>query len=220
MTSEPVRFPIGLTLAAAVVIAICCGLGVWQLGRAQWKAQMLAEIAARRASPALPIEPVLQRARAGEDVSFTRVTADCGASGGASFKPSTQNGEWVWRAIVHCRLAGGPFRSIAVDRGILVASRGSTSAPTVMLAAPRAVTGILQPISPRGSDARPGEPPYLLVAERETPPLAGVIPSPGVNVAGESLQYVGSYAPTWFGLAGVAACFYAAMLWRRRRPKR
>ena len=216
MTSDRTRFPIGLTLAAALVVATCCGLGVWQLSRAQWKAQMLAEIATRRSSPAQPIEPVLQRARAGDDVSFTRVTADCAASGEASFKPGTQDGEWVWHALADCGLAGGPFRSIAVDRGILVSSRGSTSPPTVMLAAPRAVTGVLQPVA-RGGAA--GQAPYLLVAERETPPLAGVIPSPGPNAAGDSLRYVGSYAPTWFGLAGVAACFYAAMLWRRYRPK-
>ena len=44
-------------------------------------------------------------------------------------------------------------------------------------------------------------------------------PAPYPDAAG-NLEYVGSYAPTWFGLAGVALSFYAAMLWRRYHPKR
>ena len=38
--------------------------------------------------------------------------------------------------------------------------------------------------------------------------------------AAANLEYVGAYAPTWFGLAAVAAAIYAAMLWRRDHPKR
>ena len=34
MISERTRFPVGLTLAAVIAFAICCGLGVWQLQRA------------------------------------------------------------------------------------------------------------------------------------------------------------------------------------------
>ena len=48
MTSRP-RFPVGLTLGAAVVFVVCCGLGVWQLQRAQWKTHELARIEAVKA---------------------------------------------------------------------------------------------------------------------------------------------------------------------------
>ena len=60
--------------------------------------------------------------------------------------------------------------------------------------------------------------PYVLVAERETPPVPGVTPSRIADSAPETLQYVGAYAPTWFGLAAVLAGVYAALLWRRLRP--
>jgi cytochrome oxidase assembly protein ShyY1 len=46
-----------------------------------------------------------------------------------------------------------------------------------------------------------------------------VRPAPFPDAAG-NLEYVGSYAPTWFGLAGVVLAIYAAMLWRREHPKR
>jgi surfeit locus 1 family protein len=63
-----------------------------------------------------------------------------------------------------------------------------------------------------------GAAPYVLVAERETPAPPGVAPSPYPDAAG-NLEYVGAYAPTWFGLAGALVAIYAAMLWRRYHPK-
>jgi cytochrome oxidase assembly protein ShyY1 len=106
-----------------------------------------------------------------------------------------------------------------VDRGYLTASRGSTAIPTVALPPPVQVEGVLLPRSklPPAGLARPA--PYVLVAEKETPPAPGVVPTTvGANAA-DNLQYVGAYAPTWFGLAGVLAAIYAAMLWRRYHPK-
>ena len=82
MTSDPAkpsaaRFPIGLTLATAMVVAICSALGVWQLQRAQWKNDQLARLAAMRTAPAVPLAPVLARAARGENVDLVRVVADC-----------------------------------------------------------------------------------------------------------------------------------------------
>ena len=212
-------FPWGLTLAAALGFAICAGLGVWQLQRAAWKAHVLAEIEARRDAPAQPIGPVLARAARGEDVGFTRVVADCGPAPTAttSFEPGGDNGQWAWRATAPCALAEAPYQQIKVERGVLEASRGATAQPTAVLPPPHVVTGVLRP-APRTGGASPGgEAPFVLVAERETPPAPGVTPSRLSDAAPENLQYVGAYAPTWFGLAGVLAGVYAALLWRRLR---
>src|SRR6516164_6743949 len=117
------RFPIGLTLAALVVFAICAGLGVWQLQRAAWKARVLGQIAARARAPAQPIGPVLARAAHGEDVAFTRVAVKCGPSKlleTGAFLSGVDAGQWAWHPIAYCgRPAWERYDSIPVDRGVL-----------------------------------------------------------------------------------------------------
>ena len=212
--------PVGLTLAATVVFAVCIGLGVWQLQRGAWKAQELARIAALRHAPPAPIAPVLARAARGEDVTFTRVVADCapGPPAPAVFHMVSDNGDWIARTLGPCRLAGLPYAGIVVDRGFLLASRGAPNPPTLSPPAPVHVVGLLYTrAEPPALDlAHPA--PYVLVAEQETPPAPGVAPTPYPD-AGDNLQYVGAYWLTWFGLAGAVACVYAAMLWRRTHPK-
>jgi surfeit locus 1 family protein len=214
------RFPVGLTLAALIVFAICVGLGVWQLQRAAWKARVLGQIAARAHAPPAPIGPVLARAARGEDVGFTRVVANCQPSPptATSFQAGADNGGWIWRATAPCPLAGAVYAGVLVERGSLDASRGSTIAPTVTLGPLREVEGVLRPAPPNPGAATARFAPYILVAEREAPPVPGVTPTRFADAAPESLQYVGAYAPTWFGLAGVLAGVYAALLWRRLRP--
>ena len=214
-------FPWGLTLAAALVFAIMIGLGLWQLRRLEWKQGQLARIAALASAPATPIAPVLRRAAAGQDVSFARVFADCAAgSVAAGFRMSVDAGDWVSRPQAICRLDGAPFDAIAVDRGILGSSRGSAEPPALVLPPPARVQGVLRARPGRAGLAGVARPaPYVLVAEREFPSAPGVTPAPGTAQAPGNLKYVGSYAPTWFGLAGVLACYYAAMLWRRYHPR-
>jgi len=221
MTSRP-RFPVGLTLAAAVVFVVCCALGVWQLQRGAWKARELARIAALKHAPPTSIGPVLARAAGGEDVTFTRVAADCAPRppAQASLHMISDNGEWIARVKSICALADGPFNALAVDRGFLDASRGQPNPQPVTLPAPAWVSGVLYAtpaVGWGGPGVRPA--PYVLLAERETPPAPGVTPTPYPD-AGDNLQYVGAYWLTWFGLAGAVACVYAAMLWRRTHPKR
>jgi surfeit locus 1 family protein len=221
MTPEARRFPIGLTLAAAAVFVVCTGLGVWQLQRAAWKQEMLAKIAALQSAPPQPIAPVLGRAARGEDVAFTRVEAACAPAppGPAEVRMTTDRGDWIGRILSPCRLAMGPYDGVIVDRGLLISTRGDTNPPLVSLPAPGVVTGVLFPS--RGAHAagllHPAT--YLLVAEHETPARGGLTPAPYASNAPEKLQYVGAYAATWFGLAGVVLCVYAAMLWRGRRPE-
>lgn len=221
MTSDVRRFPVGLTLATAIAFATLIGLGVWQLQRLEWKHRELARIARLQAAGVQPIGPVLARAARGEDVSFTRVIAHCAAGAPATtqFRMTTDNGQWISRAIAPCHLTGLPYDGVLVDRGFLESSRGETTPTIAPLPAPQTVIGALfaKPASPGDGLRRPA--PYIISMERETPPAPGVTPAPYAVNASDNLQYVGSYAPTWFGLAGVLVCFYAAMLWRRFHPK-
>jgi surfeit locus 1 family protein len=221
MTSEARRFPIGLTIAAATLFAIMCGLGMWQLQRAAWRDRELARIAALTHASPRPVGPVLAAAAGGADVSFARVEAQCApaAPAPAAFHMVTDRGDWIARTLGACRLPVGAYDGLVVDRGFLEASRGSPNPPTLSLPAPGEVVGVLypQPAGPALGLAHPA--PYVLAVERETPPAPGVRPAPYPGGASESFQYVGAYAPTWFGLAGVLACVYAAMLWRRYHPK-
>jgi len=222
MTSERPRFPAGLTLAAVAAVAIAAALGVWQLHRLDWKQRELARVAALRTAPAQPIAAVLTRAAHGGDVEFTRVAADCmpGPAAPPAWRLTTDAGQWVARALAPCRLAGAPFDGVIIDRGYLTSSRGATTTPTTALPPPVHVVGVLFPGRdlPRTGLAHPAA--QILDVEAETPPPPGVTPSPYAANAADNLEYAGAYAPTWFGLAGVIACVYAAMLWRRYHPKR
>jgi len=228
MTSRP-RFPVGLTLGAAVVFVVCCGLGVWQLQRAQWKTHELARIEAVKAERPVALEPVLRRAASGADVTFERVAATClpGPAAMAVTRPVPAEGDWMQRALSFCQLRAAGWKGIFVDRGFLPATRGSTTPAQVVLPAPANVVGVLSHLRGDcfGADGCSDlfgnlheAAPYVLVAERETPPAPGVAPTPYPD-AGDNLQYVGAYWLTWFGLAGAVACVYAAMLWRRHHPK-
>src|SRR5882724_5370468 len=56
MTLRP--YP-GLTIACAVLFAILCGLGVWQLERLQWKLALIARVNSHIAAAPLPLDSIL-----------------------------------------------------------------------------------------------------------------------------------------------------------------
>jgi surfeit locus 1 family protein len=222
MTPERPRFPIWLTVASLVAFAICCGLGVWQMQRADWKTQQLARIAEMKTAPAQPIAPVLAHAARGADVSLTRVAADCAPGPAqAASRISSQDGQWVTRPLAACRFAAAPYDGIVVDRGVLAASRGQVNFQAPPLPSPGHVVGVLRPpVSGAVAAGLTHPAPWIVAVEQETPRVPGVTPAPGEIGAEDNLQYVGAYTITWFGLAGTLAAVYAAMLWRRYRPKR
>src|SRR3546814_3446226 len=76
-SSTRTGFPIGLTVATAIAMAILIGLGVWQLQRLKWKEALLAHVAQAQAAQPRPIEPVLDALANGHDVDFTRVRVTC-----------------------------------------------------------------------------------------------------------------------------------------------
>lgn len=221
-TSERPRFPFVLTLLAAAAFAVMVTLGVWQLQRAAWKDKELARITALQHAAPVPIAPMLARAAAGEEVTFTRVVADCAPAAASPVvaKMTVTDGDWVARVSSPCLIAAAPYDGVMVDRGFLDASRGHADPPTASLPAPAHVTGVLFPRTTPAAASLQHPAPVILAVESETPAAPGVTPTPYPGVAAEQLQYVGAYWITWFGLAGALAAIYAAVLWRRYHPKR
>lgn len=219
------RFPIGLTLAVAVVFGILCFLGVWQLKRMVWKEDLLARIETLKTAQAVPIGPVLAQAARGENVAWTRVSVVCRP---ASLPPLSlaygiRDGDVVWRAQALCGVPEGPYDLILIDRGVAPDLTGQVEAPARAFLEPRQVTGILIPLAQLGGDRaaavtglagrRPA--PVALMVESESPAPAGVVPAPlPAEISNRHLEY----ALTWFGLAVTLLFIYAAMLWRRLRP--
>ena len=218
-------FPIGLTIATGISFAILCGLGGWQVQRLHWKQDLLARIETLKTAPAAPLASVLTADARPETLAWTRVSVDCAAVPGAPLPLvyGVRDGDMVWRAQAPCGISGGPYDMVLVDRGVVTGLTGQVSAPDKAFDAPRRVTGVLMPIAQLGGDRAgilsrfPGrEPaPLVLMAERETPAPAGIVPAPlPAEISNRHLEY----ALTWFGLAVTLLFIYAAMLWRRLRP--
>jgi surfeit locus 1 family protein len=238
MTTEPERrgFPVGLTVAVAIALAILVGLGTWQIQRLKWKEGVLARIAALQAAPARPIAPVLERVAQGADADFTRVTATCPGLGSAPFLElySVRDGQAGVRLISTCKVATGRYATVLVDRGF-VADTVSARPPVARSDAPLTVRGVLrQPehgnlFSPPNAPSRwyvrdvpamaaalgAAQPaPLFLMAETSTnPEWAALAPAPlPADIPNRHLEY----ALTWYGLAGALLGVYATMLLRRR----
>ena len=234
------RFPIGLTAAAAIALAVLVGLGVWQMKRLAWKQDLLARIASLQHAPPRPLTDVLADAARGVDVAFVRVETACAPSPAISspiYRYALHDGQVGWRLMGACRLAGGA--SIVLDRGLI--DRFSKQMAPVAAAFPPAVevTGVLrEPGSAsvlNGAPARAadgsvclltvdpaalrliagaGAQPYYLAVEKEVPAPAGVTPA-ALPQDIPNNHFV--YALTWFGLAGVLIWMWAAFVVRRIR---
>lgn len=237
MTEAPRRFPVGLTLATAVALAILLALGTWQLQRLGWKRELLDRIEALQSAPARPIGPVLDALARGEDADFTRVTATCpGISTGPFVELyGLREGQAGSRLISACRVHSLRYRTILVDRGF-VADTISARPPVQASDTPTQVTGILRTPEPRNTFTPPNRPerwfsrdvagmarvlgaerpaPVMLMAESSTnPEWKALIPAPlPAQISNRHLEY----AVTWYGLAAALLGVYAAMLFRRRK---
>jgi surfeit locus 1 family protein len=242
--SDRRRFPIALTVASAIALAILISLGVWQVKRLAWKTDMLTRIEALQHAAAQPIGPVLARAAKGQDVEFTRVAVECAGIGSAPFEQiyAVIDGQVVSRLVSACTLPpGGAFDHILVDRGFVPDS--AAARPKV---GPDATTMTVQGVLRLGDKkpARKGAPmagegtgapvwygrdakaiaaalnaertaPLFLMAETSTnPDFPALKPAP---IPTDIPNNHLSYAITWFGLAAALVGVYAALLWRRLR---
>jgi surfeit locus 1 family protein len=242
------RFPLGLTIVSLIAFAILAGLGVWQLRRLAWKEALLVRIAALHNAPARPIAPVLADMARGRDVAYTRVSVDCAPSPRPEpmvFRYALHDGEVGWRAMSVCRLSGGPYDGILLDRGLATSLAGAMAPAALAFPPPRGVTGVLREVGakPLFDSAAPDQQgpvtvvrlidrdtltavaarwrstrpaPLLLAVEREQPAVADITPA-ALPQDIPNNHFV--YAATWFALAGILAWFYVALLWRRLRSR-
>ncbi len=240
------RFPFGLTFAAAIASSVLMGLGAWQVRRLAWKEALLARIEALRAAAPTPIAAMAVRMVRGEDVGFMRVAAACALSTTPApqiYRYALHDGQVAWRLLSPCRFAAGGYDGVMVDRGIVARLTGAMSPTAGVYPEPKAVIGILRspgarPLFDAGGPITAGgvttvriidrdalgalaaqtglrrPVPYLLAAEREAPAAVGITPAAlPQDIPNNHLVY----ALTWFALAGILACFYAALVWRRMR---
>jgi len=238
MSSAVKRFPVGATIATAIALAILIGLGVWQLKRLAWKEDLLARVAAAQTAPAVPIAGVLQAAAKGENVSYRRVTAICPGLSDAPFVElyALTEGQMGSRLISACRLDGGVYSSILVDRGFVAATISARPPVDGADNRPVGIRGVLRTPERRSPFAPANDPAHHRFYGRQIAPLAQALAAPNpaplflmaetssnpewralkpaplpVDIPNDHLQY----ALTWFGLAGVLLAVYGAMLWGR-----
>jgi surfeit locus 1 family protein len=231
-----------MTIAVAISLTLLAGLGFWQVQRLHWKEGLLARVHALQAASPAPVAPVLQRAKAGVDVDFTRVAADCPDIETSPFLklwsvPDERSG---YRIITACRLADAPYASILVDRGFIVQDDAGRLAAGQGERIGGPITGVLR----KGDRANTFTPPNQLSQNlwyaRDIPAMAhvlgvsdpapvflmlekpapkGVAPTPAAlptDIPNNHLQY----AITWFGLALVLAGVFAAFARAHRRERR
>lgn len=229
-------FPVGLTVAVAIALAILLALGTWQVQRLKWKEGLLHRIAALRAAPAQPLDDVLAQAATGADADFTRVRVVCPGLAKAPFLElySVRDGDAGSRLISACVLDGGG--SILVDRGFVVDTVSARPPVDAAAAAPVEVVGVLRKpelgnsFTPPNTRQRwytrdiaamaaaleaPRPAPLFLMAETATnPEWPALVPAPiPADIPNRHLEY----ALTWYGLAAALLGVYAAMLFKRRK---
>lgn len=230
MTSS--RFPLGLTVATAISLAILFGLGGWQLKRLAWKTDLLASIAAAQAEPPRPVTqvPLTPAYR------FRRVILDCPGLASAPFIElyAVKDGEAGHRLVSLCSPVGARTQ-VMVDRGFVadtVSARPAVKPSTAVVH----LTGVLREGEKPGTFTPPTvralfyvrdidqmalalgarrHPDVMVLAETSSnPEWAALVPTPlPPDIPNRHLEY----ALTWFGLAGALAAVYAALL--RRRTK-
>lgn len=235
------RFPIGLTVSAAIAFVLLLGLGRWQIERLHWKQGLLARIAALQHAPPQPIVAILGRAAAGADIDYTRVAADCPQVERSAYLRlySLHDGAAGYRIITACVLAAGPYGSVLVDRGFVAQDAAGEASPPPGQVIAQPLVGILRGgdlktfVTPDNQPAQRlfysrdipamarvlgavGPAPIFLMLESPAPKSGLPVPTPApADIPNNHLEY----AVTWFGLAGALACVYLASLWRRLRSK-
>lgn len=231
-------FPVGLTLATAVALAILLGLGTWQVQRLAWKRDLLDRIAALEAASAGPAGPVLDRAAGGADVDFTRVTATCPGLASAPFLElyAIREGQAGSRLISACPVDSAAYRTLLVDRGFVPDTVSARPAVDAGDGRSAAVTGVLRTPEDGNVFSPPNRPdrwftrdvaamaaalgaadpaPLFLMAETSAnPEWKALTPAPiPAEISNRHLEY----AVTWYGLAAALLGVYAAMLLRKRK---
>ncbi len=223
MAGRPRRaLALGTTLAG---VALCLGLGIWQVERLAWKNAVLATIDRAGAGPAAPL--------GSDPVAFTRVHAEGRFDPGRAVLYGVQVRDGRAGAQLLVPLLRDGAAPVLVDRGFVPVPWTGTTPP-----GPVSVEGYVRPGETRGwfsvaddlaarrfytldpaaiglATGLDDLVPYVLV--ELGPPGAPGAPVPAAALPRPPNNHLG-YAFTWFGLAATLAGVFVA--WWRTEGKR
>jgi surfeit locus 1 family protein len=231
------------TIFTAAGLALLIGLGVWQLQRLAWKEGLIAQIEARTQAPPVMLEQAVDKARAGEDVSYLRVTAEGRFDHGKErYLYAVTDAGVGWHVITPLTTADGEV--VLIDRGFVpdaledpgkrrqgevegtvrvtgLARRSEVQGRFVPDNDPgrnrwfwRDLGGLTQSMFPAGA---PNVAPFIIEAEKSDVP--GGWPLGGqtrLDIPNDHLQY----AITWFLLAFSLLIIYVVYVRSRLRATR
>ncbi len=216
MTFRP--YP-GMTFACAILFALLCGLGVWQLERLQWKLALIAEVNGHMAAPPVSLDRVLTMPPG--DAQYRHVTLS-GRFDHAheAYVFTAAEGEPVYHVLTPLRADDG--RVLMVDRGAVPKDRlspatraqGNPEGETRVTGVWRTpdAPGFFTPAPDRThriwyardlADIAAADGVTLaapVVVEADATPNPGGWPKGGQTVVSFRNAHL-SYAVTWFGLA-------------------
>jgi surfeit locus 1 family protein len=223
MTFRP--YP-GLTIACALLFAILCGLGTWQLQRLQWKLALISTVDRHMTAAPVSLDTIL--AMRPDDAQYRRVTFR-GRFDHAkeAYVFTTDAGAAVYHVLTPFKADAGTI--LMIDRGEVPkemldpATRASGNpagdvAVTGVWRAPDA-PGLFTPAPDRRNRiwfardlAAIAAADHLtlsapVVIEADAAPNPGGWPKGGQTVVSFRNQHL-SYAVTWFGLAIVLLCIW------------
>ncbi len=243
-TAPPARRSVLLTtLLAAGALAILVGLGIWQLERRDWKEALVATLNERLAAPAVALPPAStwgtldpardEYLRVAFPAAFENDKETLVYTTGSSMRSDTSGpGYWVFTP---ARLGGG---TVMVNRGFVPEGRQDAAArPEGTVPGSVDIVGVLRWSEPPGLFTPAGDrgrniwfsrdssaiaaakgvasaAPFYVEMESPVPP--GGLPHPGQVMPSLPNNHLG-YAITWFGLAAMLLCVYAAWLIGRWR---
>lgn len=210
------HLPLVVTL---LMVAVLCGLGVWQLQRLAWKEKILAEIAQRTAEAPIPLTGKIQRVN---DWEFRRVRVEgvLLSRDEMRLKPRTQNGRLGFNILTPLRIRQTDI-IVLVDRGFADEDTvGAFYRPrrTVQLEGIVRLPhkGMFTPDNnPAKDDWYWADPEAVAKAKgyRHMLPIVVAVTGGVPDLPNNHLQY----AIFWFVMAGVAIAVYVA--YRRKEKK-
>jgi surfeit locus 1 family protein len=218
----------GFTIAVAVVFAILCGLGFWQLERLNWKLALIAQVESNMAAAPLSLDEALKLPP--EQAQYHRVTLR-GTFDHAheAYAFATTGGAAVYHVLTPFRTHDG--RVLMVDRGAVPKDKlDPQSRAAANVEGPVQVTGVWRTPDPASGFSPPPDmgkriwyvrdvtamadaaglklaAPVVIEADATANP--GGWPKGGATVVSFRNQHLG-YAVTWFALAVGLLCVWLA----------
>ena len=222
----------GLTTAVVAAFALLVALGSWQMQRRAWKAELLAQIAARAHAEPMSTEAVLLLKPTKDELEYRRVRLTGRFLHDKEMHLRTiENGKPGWNVIT-------PFETnkgfVLVNRGFVpLAMKDSSKRAAGLVPGEASVTGLVRvPAAERGAFLPENRPvanewywidlpamqkeadvagnflPFVVAAER----VAGVVPPLGGATLLELPNRHLEYALTWYALAATLLVVYATYM--------